>query len=255
MKINILDADSLIFYVCHNKKDEPESTLDEIKDKLDKWLLDIFGKTYSTHYIMYLTEGKSFRSEVFKEYKANRVGREKPKYFNEVKQYLKDKYKAISYPGLEADDLYLISMYMNPIEFRDLIPTEALKGMSLEVFMCVLDKDLLNLEGEHYNYKSGEWKYTTQEEALYYFWGSMIIGDSGDGIIGLKGYGKKKVEEVFNEFTSNEYPFLVLKMYMEYYGEYLGIQEYHSTYKALKILDTHKEFEQNIGLPIEIEWK
>ena len=248
MKICLLDADSLIFYVCHNKKDEAEKSLEEVKQKLDTWLLDIFGKTYSTHYIMYLTEGVSFRKEIFTEYKSNRKG-DKPNYFKEVKQYLRDKYSAVSYPGLEADDLCLITK--NYFQREDL--TKLFKDF--EVFMSTPDKDILNLEGEHYNYRTGEWKYTIKDEALHFFWGSLIIGDPGDGVQGLKGQGKAAVKGVFEDLEPNEYYLAVLKSYIEFYGEYKGIQEYYKSYFALKILETHEEFEKVIPEPVLIKWE
>jgi len=253
MKVCIMDSDSIIFYVCHQKKEEPEKSLEEIKQKLDLWLLDIFGKTYSTHYIMYLTEGLSFRKEIFTEYKANRKDKEKPKYFNEIKEYLKEKYKASSYPKLEADDLCVITKnYFQKEEDKTALYKES---NPWEVFISSPDKDLLNLEGEHYDYRKGEWKFTTDDEALYYLFGSMLWGDSGDNVKGIPGVGVKGVEKIFKDIEIQDVPLVVLQVYIQQYGESLGIENYYKTYKALKILNHHEEFEKNIPNPVLINYE
>ena len=242
MKLCILDADSLLFYCVHNKKDEPEKSFDEIKSKLDTWLLDIFNKTYSTHYYMYLTSSKSFRANEYPEYKAHRKA-ERPNYFKELKEYMVQNYSGISYPELEADDLCLITYKMH---------TKALAEGD-EVFISSPDKDLLKLEGEHYNYAKDIWSTNTEDDAKYHFWESMITGDSADGVQGIHGKGKKFVEKLFENTTSKDLPGVVFSAYTTILGTDEGIHEFYKSYKMLKILDTHEEFQKSIPEPFEIK--
>ncbi len=61
-RVNLVDSDSLLYICCYNKKDEPEKTLEEVKSKMDLFIQDIFNKTQSTHYLLFLTLTRSFRA-------------------------------------------------------------------------------------------------------------------------------------------------------------------------------------------------
>jgi 5'-3' exonuclease len=239
-KICLLDCDSILYIVCHNKKDEVEKTLEEVKQKLDEFISDIFIKTESTHYLIFLTLTKSFRSYYYTQYKSNRKGREKPKFFTEITNYLLEKYQAVWYNELEADDLCLIT--------RDCL-NDHLENFA---FISSPDKDILHLEGTHYNYRIGDWVSTTKEEAQKYFWTSMLVGDSADGIKGIPGMGPKGAEELLKERQSTSYCPLVLIEYRDNFGEYEGIQQFYNNFQALYILDKHKDYEQVLQEPIEI---
>lgn len=230
----LIDADSLIYIACYCKPDEPK-TLDDCKFIISKLIQDIVDNTRASNYLLFLTVGRGFRYKVYPAYKANRKG-EKPVHFNEVKQFLIDKYGAIHHPELEADDLCLIS--------NKVIPNS---------FICAVDKDILKLEGKHYNYKSNNWVDTSKHEALVHFFTSLITGDSVDNIKGIPGKGEKFAEKLFSVgkmWTDEEanydnnvqfYRNTVFQAYLDHYGEYEGIHHFAVNYKCLKILDTWSE--------------
>lgn len=161
-KIALIDADTLIFFAVHNKKDSLiVKSLQDCKDHMNDLISNIMKFTKATHYLLFLTVGRNFRYEIYPEYKGNRKGLEKPQYFDQIKEYLITNYNAVFKFGLEADDLCLI--YKNKYS---------------DSFLCSSDKDIINLEGECFDYKNFKWIRTSKEEADLYFWTSMIVGEN-----------------------------------------------------------------------------
>lgn len=234
----LIDADYLMYLVCHNKKDSDHiKTLDECKQQVDECITAILLSTKATHYICALTMGRGFRYSIFPEYKANRKKLEKPLYFTEVRDYIIEKYKAISHSGLEADDIVNIIKTNNDCLILD--------GLSFDIYFIVSnDKDLLMLEGIHYNPGKDKWIDTSREQAEIYFWTSMITGDSSDGIKGIPGKGVKWAEKLFNNSDNfdRSRSSLVLEAYVDYFGEELGIEEFYKNYKCLKIVNSWEGF-------------
>ncbi len=233
-KCALVDADFLIYLVCHNKKDsEHIKSLDECKQQVDECISSIMLSTKATHYICFLTIGKNFRYSIFKDYKANRKKLEKPLYFKEIRDYLISDYKAISHPDLESDDMCLIT-----------------RNNVSNSFIVSNDKDLLMLEGIHYNPNKELWVETSEQQAEYYFWTSVITGDNSDGIKGIPGRGIKYAQKFLGEDTI-EYAAKVLMGYVVEMGDELGIQEFYKNYMCLKIKDKWEGF----VVPEPIEWK
>ena len=133
-RIALIDADSLIYISCYNK--DKVKTLEECKNTADEFIKNIIDATGSNKFLLFLTIGKGFRYKVYPEYKANRKDLKPLDHYVEVRQYLIDKYKAYNHPELEADDLCLI--YSKRIS---------------NSFISSPDKDVLMLQGTHYNYK------------------------------------------------------------------------------------------------------
>ncbi len=233
MKIAVIDLDSLAFAAgSPNKvlddKNEPtkengkfvytDKTEDELKDSVHYWMNEILTKSEATHYIAFIKGRGNYRYEIKSDYKANRP-KESPKWWSFVRNYFIDEYKAISVDGIEVDDAVNITRL-------------ALK----DSFICAIDKDLLGLEGNHYNWRKNEWNYNTAEQALRAFWHDMIAGQSGDGIKGIPGKGTKFVDILFaNDEISVQQ--LTLGAYIQYLGEDTGIKEFYKNYSCLKILD------------------
>lgn len=236
MKINIVDGDTILWLVTYNKKGEREKTLEECCEQLENFINNIMIATKSTHYIIYLTTGRNFRYRIDPTYKSKRPV-DKPNYFKEVKQYLIDKYKAIYHSNYESDDLCLTTRKL-------------LQEKEINCFISSPDKDIKKTFGETYDYKKLEWCNTSKLEAYEYFFRSMIVGDSGDGVNGLKGLGNAFVDKLFK--GNKNFPELVLNSYINYYKKIsLGIENFYLTYKLLKIVDDIPNFE----IPELIEFK
>ena len=240
-RIALIDADFIPYYVCYNKRDENdvvvEKTFDDCKLLVDSFIETMLKSTKATHFLLAFTVGKCFRYNVNPLYKAQRKHEPIP-FLKETKEYLIDKYKGLHNPYYEADDI-VVSIKKNIYKN--------------ESFIISPDKDILNLEGTHWNPKKNEWVVTTKDKADRYFWGSVIIGDSADNIKGIPKKGEKYVEKIFGEITqSNSLSVLVYLEYLNHFGEKEGIEELYKNYMCLKIDDRVVDVNENIQL-IEVK--
>jgi 5'-3' exonuclease len=173
--IALIDADSIVF-IAHWDSDNKtyDKPLEVIKQSIDSLISSILINTKAAKYLGYVGYTRAqFRYDAYPEYKANRKDREPLPFYKEAKQHMVDHWGFIPLHGIEADDV--VNMLRIKLD---------------NSFICAIDKDLLQLEGTHYNYKTNEWVTTSEQEADLYFWQSMIIGDSVDNIKGLEGKGK-----------------------------------------------------------------
>ena len=226
IKITAWDADFIPFFVCHNKKDSGilEKTLDDCIRICDELIHNVNKATKADTFVGFITRGKCFRYSVYPEYKANRKYDALPKYLNDVRAYMIDKYGFVGAEGYEADDLVL-----------------SYKKRFDNVTIVSPDKDILKLEGKHYNPRLNKFITTTKKEELEYFWTSMLVGDSADNIKGCKGVGPKTAEAIIKNAKDSSLREEVLKKYCEVYGEYDGIIEFYKYYRCLHILDDISE--------------
>jgi hypothetical protein len=220
-KLILIDLDMILYCATYCKKDTPPKSFRDCCDNASFLINNIFYRTNATHVISAFTIGKCFRYNVFPEYKANRP-KEKNAFFLELREYLIKKYGVVHDPNLEADDIISI-----------------MKGIYPEALVVAEDKDLRMLEGKWYNPRKNEFGETNKEEACRFFWASTILGD--DGHPGLKGKGKKFVEELYskvNKGNLSAYKRLALNAYIDYYEEDDKIlKEFYTAYRVLKLLD------------------
>lgn len=243
---SIIDSDTILFLSLHNKEGEPEKTLQECKDKADEIIDNILIATNAKFYVCCWTVGSrnNFRLDYYPDYKKNRIGKELPKYFQEVKEYLmftSKHAKAAIYSttpkSYEADDLVLTYYNLYKEEYNCLI--------------CSPDKDIKGLNVRCYDYKKLEYNNPSQFVEFYDFFYDMIKGQSGDGIHGIKGLGNKAAESILGNCSENELASKTFEAYIRVYGIYEGIEKFYSTYKALKIVDDYPK--EKLIKPILIE--
>lgn len=229
--IGLIDADHIPYIICHNKKDEPEKTLEECIQGADSYLSGLINGSKILEFHLFFTIGKNFRYDVYPEYKANRIKSEKPAFFNETRQYLIDTYKGIYGYELEADDLLCIykKKYIDESKPYIVIST---------------DKDINNLEGINYDIKNDVVRIVDSEFAEQYFWGSIITGDTADNIKGIPGKGPAFVKKIWEENSDiTVFKSKVIYEYLKYFGEEKGIDEFYKNYKCLKIKNMHEGVE------------
>ena len=240
-KTALIDADSIIYICCANKKKYNEDgtpviddlgkhvseikTLQQCKDLVDDMLKTILKLTGASHYLMFLTVGKNFRYTIYPTYKGNRKYTDKLDHFDAIKEYIITKYKAIYGHSLEADDLVNI--------YKKNIPNS---------FICSQDKDLLLLEGTHYNYRTHQWVTTNSDDAYNHFWHDMVIGQPGDNVKGIEGSGPKAAESI-KDAIGGTFRSRVFEAYITKYGEFKGIFEFYKNYTVLKILEEKEGLE------------
>ena len=129
------------------------------------------------HYKLYLTGENNFRYNIFPEYKANRIGKHRPKHLQLVRESLVYNWGAHMSNGNEADDEIGIQHWKN---------LEAGEDSTV----CSIDKDLDQLSGRHYHpgiKRLGVWIrepgfYTVSpNDALRFFYYQLLVGDVADG--------------------------------------------------------------------------
>jgi 5'-3' exonuclease len=224
--IKLLDSNNQPIKV-DNKFTYRDKTDEEIKEYVDFLMNKLLLETKATGYIAYIKGKGNFRYSINPDYKANRP-KESPKWWAYTKKCFIDNWGAIEVNGIEVDDAVNIT--------RLNIPNS---------FISAIDKDLLLLEGLHYNWRKSEWVNTNYDEALYAFWSDFFIGQIGDNIKGIPKIGEvnaKKILITENTFDQNLHT-VVLRKYIDYYGEYKGISEFYKNYYSLKILENYDGFE------------
>lgn len=239
LKIAIIDADSIIYSICVDKKQEVEQieayglqserTLEQVQEELNNYFLNILMTTGCIEYVALLTGG-SHRYSFYPEYKANRKATEKPRFLKEIRNYTIDALGFLQVDGYEADDL--VNMC-----------NEFYVKSGRETLLVHTDKDLDQIVGNHYNYKKNEFYNIDEDEAAYNLWTQVIVGDSVDTIKGIPGKGVKFAEKVLsnlNDFKPSIYAATVLQEYITHFSEYEGIEEFTKNYKLIKLLDLGK---------------
>lgn len=246
-KIAIIDMDSMLYSAFMPNKvadeitGEPKKadgkfvytpkTDDEIKAALDGIMYHIFHEGGFTHYIAfvkgYLTTNA--RVAINPEYKKQRT-KEIPEKWEFTKQYAIERWGVIEVHEIEVDDAVRIT-YINTANSH----------------IVAIDKDLLLLKGEHFNWRKNEWSTVTSEQEEEYFSRSMIIGDTVDNIKGLLGRGEKYCDKM----NIKKLP-QVFTLYLLDYGIEKGVDEFYKNFKCLHILTESERF-IHIPKPILIE--
>jgi len=254
-KLAIIDGDSLCY--LGSKTD----TLQQIIEKVDNKILDIFEETKAEFYILLVSKGKYFRHTLSEEtYKAKRTY-DTQIWVKTIKEYLIVKYKAVWYPNLEADDI--AAWLMNKKEF-DVSSQPELWGVFHKILVAK-DKDLLySIPGRHLNFskKLGpeewgmEWVETSINDAPFFIWEQMVCGDVGDNVTGLWKKGKAWCDKNFVNKSLREVQHLVFDEYIKDYGTEKGIYEFSKNYRLLYMLKTNEDFMREVGyIPILPEFQ
>lgn len=159
-------------------------------------------------YKIYLSSKGNFRDKIatILGYKKNREGFEKPYHFENVRDFLLNSYDSqLSHPLIETDD-----------------ELSLLQDGEGKTIIVSIDKDLLQLEGMHYNFLTHECSYISKEQGLRNFYKQVLIGDSSDNIPGIHGIGEKSVYvKRLEEMNTEEEMFhSCLDLYNTHYRNY-----------------------------------
>jgi 5'-3' exonuclease len=238
MKIACIDVDHVFYLSLTGEKildenGEPvkvdgkftyrERTFEESCKVADDYITNILNVTEATDYIGFFGGSSKSRKDIYPEYKANRKDLEPLKNLTEMKSYLADKWNFV-YIRIKLDIDF-------PYETDDLVASFV--KQTPDSFIVSPDKDLLSLEGNHYNPRKNEWVYVDQPTAYHNFWVSMIVGDTSDNIKGIPGKGPKYAEQYLQ--SAENCTGDVLDAYINHFGEHIGIQEFYKNYMCLKI--------------------
>lgn len=129
--------------------------------------------------LTFLTGKNNFRYTINPEYKANRKDKAKPVHLQACRDFLIREYNAIVTDGYEADDALGFSQTEDSVIFS-------------------IDKDLLMVPGNHYNFVRNEYTEVSELDGLKSFYRSMLVGDTSDNVFGIKGIGPVKAAKLIN---------------------------------------------------------
>ena len=184
MKLNkaLIDADSIYFRAATSKTATSKYDLRRIvKDTMGK----IIEATMCDDPLIAVKGKGNFRKDLFPAYKATRrplddLIRDRLAYLHE---HMIDDYGAIMADGMEADDLVCIWAH------------ECMKK-EIPYVIVGIDKDLLQIPGDHYNFAKGIHQNVDTDTANYNLMLQCLTGDNSDNIPGIKGIGPKKAERI-----------------------------------------------------------
>ena len=196
----LIDGDILLYRIGFGAEAEEGSVA---ISRMDELIHRIITTTNSNSYTIYLSDGrdKTFRYRLNNNYKGNRK-QPKPLHYQLLKEYLIEQRGAIVAVDEEADDLMGIEQSQNSkaLQADDRIKQiqydASLYFNKYETIICSIDKDLLQIPGNHYNFVRDEFITITEEEGIHFFYLQLLMGDKADNIPGITGIGIAKATSI-----------------------------------------------------------
>lgn len=193
----LIDGDIVAHRVAWTTENDNESIAKfRADDMLDGILLD----TGAIEFTIFLSDRaeNNFRYKIYKEYKANRASLPRPRFLETLKEYLVTRWEARIAYGHEADDALGIEQCNRNVGYskEDLFDAQT-------SCICSIDKDLLQIPGNHYNFVKKEFIYVSPDIGLQHFYRQILIGDTSDNIGGCKGIGPVKAERILAPLGGN----------------------------------------------------
>ncbi len=200
----LLDLDVIVYrigFACEKKEEDGSITVDPLDHclhSLKQYMHSIMDGCGATDYRGFLTGKDNFRMKVDPLYKCSRKDSRKPHYYKDIREFMMYSYAAELIDGMEADD----ALALNQTD---------------DTIICTIDKDLLMVAGNHYNFVKKEHKYITPEEGRRRFYAQMLSGDNADDIPGIRGVGEKTANKLLSANT--HWDVLLAEKYQEFFGE------------------------------------
>ena len=224
MELNraLIDADSIYFRAVM-KCDKEYDIRKSIKETMN-----VIRRETMCNDPLVAVKGKgNFRKDLYPAYKAHRKPLE-----DEIRErlayshnYMVEEYGAIMADNMEADDLVCIWAYEC---MSDNIP----------YVIVGIDKDLLQIPGEHYNFAKGIHTNVDTDHANYNLMLQCLTGDSADNIPGIKGIGPKKAERILGNIPMDRRWNRVRAAWRKH-----NAGDPRLSHKLLRMLTTWKEFD------------
>ncbi len=185
--IALIDGDVIVYRVGFASENQTEA---QNCINCDLVMKDILAATSANNYRVFLSDKleNNFRYAIDNNYKANRKDAPKPKFYDSLRLFLQQEYKAEFTPGQEADDALGITQCE---ELLKMMGRTAPPKAEVSV-ICSIDKDLLQIPGLHYNLAKGVFTTVTHIEGIRHFYKQLLIGDRVDNITGVRGIGEVK---------------------------------------------------------------
>lgn len=188
----LLDGDIIAYQACAKTQTVVEldgETLcfphvDEAIREAAKMVHDWTKAARCNRTILCWSDTANFRKIIYPEYKANRKDKPKPEGLSDVREALNREHRAVTMPGLEADDVLGIL----GTSMRD--PT----------VIVTIDKDLQGVPGIHFNpSKDMRPRRINAHNAERWWQMQTMMGDPTDGIPGIHKVGPVAAEKIIDD--------------------------------------------------------
>lgn len=228
-KLALIDGDTIAYRCAASceptKLKQYREDFDTAIQRADELTYRILNSAETSEYRIFLGGTDNFRYRLYPQYKANRP-EQRPEWLGGVREFLVREWNAEIVAGYEADDGIGIAANESSI-------------------ICANDKDYKQIPGEHYNFVREEFLVIDEDQAQFYFWLSMLVGDSADNIRGVDGIGAVKGRRLLEGLSSEE-------MYQSVRRAYDDDERFLLNYRLLRILRSEEEY---VDLISEIEGK
>ena len=227
----LIDADSIFFKIAYRPagkmkiRREYDKFIKGIELAIRNNLMDPFGDEELK--LLIAVKGKgNFRKDLYPEYKAKR-----PDLDEEIRERLNYVYQhsvkkgAVAADNMEADDL--VSIWAAEARKED-----------AKYVVCGIDKDLKQIEGNHYNYGKDTFDYVDSDTANYNLMVQCLTGDNTDNIPGIKGIGPAKAKRILEGIPSDR---RWNRIRAAWRGHNAG--DPRLSFRLLKMLESFEEFE------------
>lgn len=188
MTTALIDADIVAFRAAAKSQDDfgdgkvsdARVAIREAEHILEQWVK--YVKPNNILLCFSCPTRKYFRHDIYPEYKAQRVQLEKPPALSNVIEYLKSKYKFMTLPGLEADDVMGIMATGTTIK---------------DGVIVSIDKDMQTIPGKFINPdKMRRPVRINAGAANLLVFRQAMTGDSTDNYRGIPGVGAVKADKI-----------------------------------------------------------
>lgn len=165
---------------CEPTKAKPDrEPLEVAIARCDDLMRRVLHETNAPAYQAYIGGSENYRYAIDPNYKANRKDKPKPLWLQEVREYLVTVWNAQICDGIEADDALGIAQ-CNSYE---------------ESVIVSIDKDMLQIPGNHFNFVASTWSHISPRQGWHHFYTQLIMGDKSDNILGFDGKMRQTVPQ------------------------------------------------------------
>lgn len=191
----LLDADILV-YQCAAANAKYGGDLDDLHWVLQNTAEEWTQGAGADEYMLYATNGDTFRHHFYPEYKQNRKGKPKPRGFSEAREWVLSHDRSVWESGYEADDLMAMAASCPSSEGAKVIVST--------------DKDFNQVpKCKRYDPTKQEFFTPTESSADEFKLQQWVCGDTVDGYKGIHRYGPKTFakdirDEVFESWADME---------------------------------------------------
>ena len=193
LNLALIDSDSIYFRVAcvvvdtKTDKFKARNWKKDMRASIDHTMRNIEQETMADKMMVAIKGRGNFRNEIYKDYKGTRkeLHPKVKEALNYGHTYMKENYDAVEATDMEADDLVAIWA------------AEA-RSDSIDYFVVGIDKDLLQIPGNHYNFVKRELRFVDDDEAHLLLMRQCLTGDSADNIPGIRGIGPKKADKLLS---------------------------------------------------------